>query len=293
MALGTALALPGSAQSIAEQLQKAIYAQQTAGDLDGAIQTYRQIVASNPAQRIYAAQAQMHLAQALLQKGDLPGAAQEFTPLSANYSEFRDMIAGMAGRMAGVEHGRVFSLGTVTPLEGEPTHYQHNLTGVELTMPSGWKLEGDSGSSGGGDMVLLSSSNLQTDILAVWLKPGTGDGANLDKQLRASLARKGEDRVGVEGWKVRPESVQMRVVAGQQALSAVADYSETAGQATVQNGGGEVSLKTANTPVKMVEYMIWVQSAKSKAFFFGRANAADLAALQSGIDQLASMAVIP
>jgi hypothetical protein len=68
-ALAVAIAaLPASAQSVAEQLQKGIYAQQTLGDLDGAIRIFRQIIASKPAQPVYAAQAQTHLAQALLQQ---------------------------------------------------------------------------------------------------------------------------------------------------------------------------------------------------------------------------------
>jgi len=311
-------------------LQKGIYAQQTTGDLDGAIRIYRQIIASNPAQGIYGAQAQMHLAQALLQKGDLTGAAQEFTTLSANYSEFHDMIASMAGHMAGVEHGRLFTLGTATPPEGEPYQYKHYLTGVELNAPAGWKIEGDTDSSGGGEMVTFSSSNLKSDTLAVWLKPSAGgNSADIARQLRASLDRKGQDRDGFEGWKVRLESVKMQTLAGHQALSAIADYSETSGRVlllappadsaglvavpvgggtaatTVQSrhiavdGGNILTTLPAvvttfpNASDKMVEYMIWVRSPKTQAFFFGRANAIDLAALESGLDQLAATAVIP
>src|SRR5208283_4035047 len=148
-----ALALPGSTQSVAQQLQEGVYAQQVVGDLDGAIRIYRQIIASNPAKRVYAAQAQMHLAQALLQKGDLAGAAQEFTTLSANYSEFRDAIASMAGNVAGgmaanvagnvaagVAAGLagsmtlpgnaiVFSLGTAMLADGQRDRYIHKATG--------------------------------------------------------------------------------------------------------------------------------------------------------------------
>jgi len=303
-ALAAALiAAPGSAQSVAELLQKGIYAQQTAGDLDGAIQIFRQIVSSNPAQRVYAAQAQMHLAQALLQKGDLTGAAQEFTTLSANYSEFRDMISGMAGHMAGVRHERVFSLGNVTLSQGEPDRYVHHLTGVSLTAPAGWKLEGDSESSGGGQMVMFSSSNIQTDILAVWLKQPDGGGTDITGLLRASLERKSQDRTDFAGWKIRPESVQTRVVGGQQALSAIADYTEN--ETNVQSSAiafdytaNTVTMSlpfkaTTNVPVKMVEYLIWARSPKAQVLFFGRAKAGDLQALQSGIDQLAASSVIP
>jgi hypothetical protein len=274
IALGVALsALPGSAQSAAEQLQKGIYAQQTAGDLDAAIQIFRQIVASNPTERAIAAQAQMHLAQALLQKGDLDGAAREFNTLAANYSEFREMLANMAGRVSGTGHNRVFSLGTVTLSQGEPDRYTNNLIGVSLTAPAGWKLEGDGDSSGGGQMVWFSSSAIKTDILAVWMKASTTTESGVAGSLRGSLAHKPQDRTDYTGWTVRPESVTNRMVAGWQALSAIADYTES--------------------DAKMVEYLLWVRSPKTQVFFFGRANAADLAALQSGLDQLAATAVIP
>jgi len=169
--VGALGALPGSAQSVAEQLQKGIYAQETAGDLDSAIRIYREVIASNPAQRIYGAQAQMHLAQALLEKGDLAGAAQEFATLSANYAEFRDMIADMAGRIQGAGQTRTISRGTLTLSQGEPDHYQHHLTGVELTAPAGWSLGGDGPASSGAEIVRFSSSTIQIDAQGgVWMK---------------------------------------------------------------------------------------------------------------------------
>ena len=51
-------------------MQKAIYTQETTGDVDSAIQMYRRILAAAPPRQL-AAQAQFRLAQALLQKGDL------------------------------------------------------------------------------------------------------------------------------------------------------------------------------------------------------------------------------
>ncbi|HMD70790.1 MAG TPA: tetratricopeptide repeat protein [Bryobacteraceae bacterium] len=283
-------ALPGSAQSAAQRLQAGVYAQQTAGDLDGAIRIFREIVASNPAQRVFAAQAQMHLAQALLQKGDLAGAAQEFTTLSANYSEFRNMIADMAGRMPEPGMTRVFSLGTTTLSQGEPDRYVHNLTHVGLTAPPGWRLDGDTHSSGGGDMVLFASSDLAMDFLGVWLKPAI-PGTDIPGALRHSLEVKAEDRTEFTGWKVRPESVRTRVVAGQQALSAVADYTERRALSTVYSANGQTARFMGNE--EMVEYLTWVRSPATTVLFFGRAKATDLAALQSGIDQLAGTAVIP
>ena len=94
--LAAALAVPGSAQSASELLQKGIYTQETAGDLDGAIQIFREIVSSAPAQHEIAAEAQYRLAQALVRKGDLTGAALEFQKLARDYSEYQALISRMA-----------------------------------------------------------------------------------------------------------------------------------------------------------------------------------------------------
>ncbi len=306
-------ALPGSAQSVAQQLQKGVYAQQTAGDLDGAVRIFREIVASNPVQRTYAAQAQMHLAQALLQKGDLTGAAQEFNTLAANYSEFRNLVAGMANRIPQSGGMRSFSLGDATLSQDGPDRYTHHATGVSLTAPAGWRLEGDTHSSNAGDMVMFSSSGFASDILAVWLKAApTASVTDILAQLHQDMEVKWKDRTGYAGWKVRPESVRTWVAAGQPALSAVADYEDgaiivldsangqtefTAPSITVHSFNWQPAVYTARAsgPAagKMVEYMIWVRSLATHAFFFGRAKAADLAALQSGMDQLAATAVVP
>jgi hypothetical protein len=93
-----ALAVPVSAQSASELLQKGIYTQDTVGDLDGAIQIYREILSSSPAQHEIAAEAQYRLAQALIRKGDLTGAALEFQTLARDYSEYRALISSMDSR---------------------------------------------------------------------------------------------------------------------------------------------------------------------------------------------------
>jgi hypothetical protein len=88
-ALGAAWgAQPEPAQAVAAQLQKGIYAQQTAGDLDSAIRIYRQVIASKPA-RAYAAQAQTLLAQALAQQSGGAAAVQE--PTTAQTAGSPDM----------------------------------------------------------------------------------------------------------------------------------------------------------------------------------------------------------
>lgn len=92
------LAVPAAAQTAGELLQKGIYTQDTAGDLDGAIAIYRQIVNSGNSPRDIAAQAQYRLAQSLLEKGDLANGATEFSNLARNYADYGRLIANLAAQ---------------------------------------------------------------------------------------------------------------------------------------------------------------------------------------------------
>lgn len=94
--------IPASAQTASELLQKAIYEQDAAGNLDGAIQLYRQIVNSAYPQRDIAAQAQYRLVQALLQKGDLASANTEMARLAKDYADWAPMVKDLARGSAAV-----------------------------------------------------------------------------------------------------------------------------------------------------------------------------------------------
>lgn len=86
------LAGAAHAQSAADLLQKGIHAQETVGDLDGAIQIFRQVVASPNTNKQLAAQAQYQLVLCVLQKGDRPGANQELQLLEKNFADQPDLI---------------------------------------------------------------------------------------------------------------------------------------------------------------------------------------------------------
>jgi hypothetical protein len=118
-ALAVAMAAaPGPAESVAVQLQKGIYAQQTAGDLDGAIRIFRQIIASNPAQTVYAAQAQVHLAQALLQQSGVAAPARESaTATDADLSEDSVDLAGADVRSFRVQLRGLFDQAAYSELD--------------------------------------------------------------------------------------------------------------------------------------------------------------------------------
>jgi hypothetical protein len=83
----------GAAQTISDLLQKAIYAEETAGDLDAAIKLYRQVLATSTETRALAAQAQYRLGTCLLRKGDQAGAKQAFEALIKDYPEQKELVA--------------------------------------------------------------------------------------------------------------------------------------------------------------------------------------------------------
>jgi hypothetical protein len=91
--LSATLTFAQSQPTAAELLQKGIYAQETAGDLDGAIKIYHQIVDSHPTQREIAAQAQYRLGMTQLDKGDAAAASQEIQRLGWDFPDYKELIA--------------------------------------------------------------------------------------------------------------------------------------------------------------------------------------------------------
>lgn len=253
------IATVGSAQTVTEQMQKAIYAQETEGDLDGAIQIYRQILTSGPSRQL-AAQAQFRLAQALLQKGDLQNAASEFQILSRSYPEYKDLIASMASQMRPAPR----QYGTL-----RNGHYRNFLTNVEFTVPDAWSFKGDGESSGNGQMAIIDCGS--GIAVLVWMKPLVERAADLASLLRKDM--EGKSSMRSEGWKIRPESVQERTLSGHPGLSSISDY--------MQN----------DKP--MVEYDFWVRSGKTLVFFFGEAEEDKLETLQANVETVAQSALIP
>src|SRR4051812_19436452 len=102
MVAAVLLGIPGSAQSPADLLQKGIYAQETAGDLDSAIQIFRQVASSSTTNKSVAAQAQYQLVLCMLQRGDRSGASKEVETLARNFPDQQDMVNKARKLMPGV-----------------------------------------------------------------------------------------------------------------------------------------------------------------------------------------------
>jgi hypothetical protein len=124
--LGAAQTQAPAQPTAAELLQKGIFAQETAGDLEGAAKIYRQIVDSHPIQREIAAQAQYRLGMTLLQKGDASLAAQEIQRLAWDFPDYKDLIAASKTANA-APHAITFQSGVFRPGPGDSSTAEADL----------------------------------------------------------------------------------------------------------------------------------------------------------------------
>ena len=258
------LALPCVAQTPAELLQKAIYAQETAGDTAGAIQIYRQITANAPLQSPVAAQAQYRIADLMLQKGDLSAAAMEFSILATRYSENQALIAKMVTRI------REFRASMPTAGVVKDGRYRNTRTGLEVPLPAPWKTTYDGESSDGGEMLGVTDGKVE---FGIWMRPEASTAEQIPEKLRASVPAKVKMNEGVPGFKFRPETIQNRTIAGCQALTAVADLGD---------GNKRVTIYT------------WIYTPKTHVVVIaGGVPADDLVTVQARMDQFVSTVVVP
>ena len=82
-----------AARSPAELLEKAIYTEETMGDLDQAIQIYRQVVTGAQTAKASAAQAQYRLGQCLLKQKKTDEAVAAFKQVIDDYPDKTEWVA--------------------------------------------------------------------------------------------------------------------------------------------------------------------------------------------------------
>ncbi len=122
------LASTAIAQPASELLEKAIFAEQTVGDLDEAIGIYKQILDDAQANRALAARAQYRLASCYLKKGQDTEATEAFEKLIENYPDQEKLIAQARQEMP----GRLV-VGPVPWVDGEVLRMRMKLpTGMEI-----------------------------------------------------------------------------------------------------------------------------------------------------------------
>ena len=173
------------AQSYSELLQRAIYLQETRGDLEGAIRLYRQIASQAPPSSEARAEAVERL-QAL--RTARPAAA---------YAR-----GGVNGRT-----------------------YRHPATGLALELPDGWQYRETHPSSDNGEMVTMSSSNPKAAIsLWLIPEQNDWDGINSRLDGSPDMKVASRIASGCTDYHVRGGSRQRVTIAGNQAIVAIADY---------------------------------------------------------------------
>jgi hypothetical protein len=151
--------------------------------------------------------------------------------------------------------------------------YRHNGAQVQFDLPSDWTVEGTHPSVDNGDIAILKHSPFEGAYAAVWMVREKIRAAGISSGFSMQLPETVAQRMLLQGYKVRPESVQQTWISGHQALTAVADYEE--------NGA------------KMSESITWIITEHTRALFFARIVAYDLPIFQTHFDQIIDAAVVP
>jgi hypothetical protein len=259
------LATVGSAQTAAELLQKGIYAQQTAGDVDGAIQVYRQVVGMTGVDRALAARAQMQIVSALLQKGDMASASREFNTLEIRYSDQRELIAATATAMR------------VTTIKGtfEDGVYHHKATGTRVHLPANWSLLSDEITVGGQDAISVKDDANHRLFVLMSSNPVFAKDipASLDHDVEQAIGSHGPDG---PGFKIRPGTLSPG------GIGRVPGPSIQGVMVAFDIGQGA-----------QIEYDAWLQTMQTLVSFRGVCPAASIALMRDDIVKLEMATFIP
>lgn len=92
---------PARAESISVLLEKAVYAEETKGDVDEAIQLYKQIVETEKADRPYAAQAMYRLGECYLKQNKPTEAAAAFQALIQRFPGQKEWVEKAKKKLSG------------------------------------------------------------------------------------------------------------------------------------------------------------------------------------------------
>jgi len=88
-------------------LEAGVYAQDVAGDLDKAIETYQKIVADDAANRRIVAEARFRLGKCYLARGDRQKAQEQFQAVVARYADQQQLVAAARAELARLEQPAV------------------------------------------------------------------------------------------------------------------------------------------------------------------------------------------
>src|SRR4051794_34171634 len=152
------------AQTLSEVLQHGIYMEETVGDLDAAVRSYRQVIAAAPPGGELRTRAQRRLQAVELRQQQVAAPSQAIY-LRPNSS---DTLGTVVGRF-----------------------YRNLSTGLTFEVPDRWRVVGTSPSSDDGEMVELSLEH-RPEIAFVWMKAEPNDAASIDRRLEESPSKKAQ-----------------------------------------------------------------------------------------------------
>jgi len=151
-----------------------------------------------------------------------------------------------------------------------PVNYQDARVGISFTAPPGWVVRPEEATAK--DETPLSMLDPESKIsLAVWAKEIKTAPSDMARELRATLDQRVErSSHNLKDYHVRPETIQIRQIAGNQALTCVTEFLR-----------GEE---------KMVEYLTWIRSENTNLLFSVTGPASDLDDFRKRIDPIVETA---
>jgi hypothetical protein len=199
-ALAALFVTPAIPQSVTVLMQRAIYLEETAGDLDGAIQIYRQILSAGADARAYEAEAQYHLGASLLKKGNKAQAARAFQELMRKFPEDTRLV------------------------QQASVHYVDPSVGYSFTVPAGWGLHPRAPYNGGpGTCVDLQDPENQ-GTATICAKPHKSAVPIDDQLLRGETELVQGRKISFSDYTLRAGSPNPGWIGGQRTLTILADF---------------------------------------------------------------------
>jgi len=181
------LAPAAQAQSLSELLEKAVYTEETLGNVEGAIRIYQQII-----------------------NGSVPG-----TPIRQDAQRRLDAARAYLKTTPDLPPGTVAA-----------GRYRHTRTGLSFSLPRTWVVRGTAPSSDDGEMVRITAVEPGADV-AVWMIPEGNDAQSIEHKLDGSPAMKLNARRGTyKNYRYRPDSIQRLTINGKAAMMAIADFGD-------------------------------------------------------------------
>jgi len=150
-ATSPAAAVKPASEPVSELLEKAIYKEESAGDLDAAIQIYQQIIQHAEANRHAVAEAHYRLGMCLIKKGDKEKGVEILGKLVKDYPEEKDLVKKAHEQRqpalnlipAPWKNGEAFTLSILAPSGSEIGTLSYTARLTEVKGTPAWEISGE------------------------------------------------------------------------------------------------------------------------------------------------------